>query len=82
MKQLTSPEADSVKAARLKAGLTQADAASLIGLATRTWRYYETGERKMRPTDWTVWKDMIAERATKPAKKKDEYGPQERPRRR
>lgn len=39
---------EQIRAARLKSGLTQQEAAALIGYTYRAWQSWEAGERGMR----------------------------------
>jgi DNA-binding transcriptional regulator YiaG len=39
---------EDIRAARLKAKLTQSDAAALIGYTVRAWEDWEAGKRNMR----------------------------------
>lgn len=50
-----------IKAARLAAGLTQAQAAALIHCGMTTWQGWELGTRKMHPAFWELFK-LKAER--------------------
>ncbi len=40
---------------RLKAGLTQTQAAELVGITLRGWQYWESGERKMPAVAWELF---------------------------
>ena len=42
-----NPSPQEIKAARVKAGLTQAKASSLLHLSTHTWKNYESGRSSM-----------------------------------
>lgn len=42
-------------AARRRAGLTQKQAAHLIGAGTRTWTHWEAGDRAIPATDLELW---------------------------
>ena len=48
---LTPPE---IRARRLGLELTQADAASMVGVSRREWIYWEMGERAMPRSAWLV----------------------------
>lgn len=48
VKPKKSPRPDEIRAARLKAGLTQQEAAALIGYTLRAWESWEGGKRGMR----------------------------------
>jgi transcriptional regulator with XRE-family HTH domain len=45
-----------IRAAREAAGLTQAQAAALIGRGWRVWAAYEAGTREIDPILWQVWR--------------------------
>lgn len=49
------PSADEVVAARKKAKLTQAAAAELVGITTRSWQYYEQGAVRMKLPTWRLF---------------------------
>jgi len=44
---MTNPSPDKIKDARVNAGLTQTQAASLIYKGLRTWQQWESGDRTM-----------------------------------
>jgi putative transcriptional regulator len=46
--KLKNPKPDEIRAARLKAELTQEEAAALIGYTLRAWESWEGGQRGMR----------------------------------
>jgi len=48
MKKSKAPQPEEIRAARDKAGLTQEDAAALIGYTRRAWQDWEAGARGMR----------------------------------
>ena len=51
--RLTDPDAELVKAARLKAGLSQPEAAEIIGLQSfQRWSEIERGVRPIDPIRW------------------------------
>jgi DNA-binding transcriptional regulator YiaG len=52
---MSSIDASDIRAARERAGLTQAAAAALIARNWRTWSSYESGERGIDPILWKVW---------------------------
>lgn len=52
---MNSPTFDAVKVARSKAGLTQQNAAALIGQDGRAWRRYESGDVAMHPASWELF---------------------------
>ena len=45
-----------IRAARKKAGLTQTQAAELIGAAMRSWQDWESGARNMPAAKWELFK--------------------------
>jgi DNA-binding transcriptional regulator YiaG len=45
-----------IKNARLYAGLTQTDAASIIHCKLRAWQQWEAGDRKMHPAFWELFR--------------------------
>ena len=49
------PSPHEIRAARLRAGLTQAQAAALVGVQPRAWRYWEGGGRKMTAAVWELF---------------------------
>ncbi len=44
-----NPAPNAIRAARLAAGLTQAEAAALVYAAQRSWQDWEAGRRRMHP---------------------------------
>lgn len=48
-----SPQA--VRNARLKASLTQEEAASLIHACSRAWTFYEAGDREIPLASWELF---------------------------
>lgn len=57
---ITRPKADEVRAARKAAGLSQRAAAELVGVTTRAWQYYESGETTIRPATWQLFQTLVA----------------------
>ena len=49
------PSPQEIKDARAKAGLTQAQAAALVGVTDRAWRYWERGSRSMPSSAWELF---------------------------
>jgi DNA-binding transcriptional regulator YiaG len=47
-----NPHPYEIRAARRQAGLTAAQAAAMIFVATRTWQQWESGDRRMHPAFW------------------------------
>jgi DNA-binding transcriptional regulator YiaG len=62
MKRPKAPSPEEIKAARQKAGLTQSDAAALIGYTTRAWQDWEAGKRGMRRVLFSLFNDIVAAR--------------------
>jgi putative transcriptional regulator len=56
MPRAESPTADQVRAARLSAGHSTAQAAALVHMDARSWRYYEQGARAMHPAMWELYR--------------------------
>lgn len=51
-----TPTPGQIRSARLKAGLTLAQAASLAGLGAHSrWAEYESGRQAMDPVRWLYW---------------------------
>jgi DNA-binding XRE family transcriptional regulator len=51
----SSPTPAEVKAARVALGLTQTQAAAIIGYSKRGWQGIEAGDRAMRPSAWELF---------------------------
>lgn len=49
------PSPAEIREARHRAGLTQAQAAALVGVQPRAWRYWEGGGRKMSGAVWELF---------------------------
>ena len=49
------PSPSAIKEARRRAGLTQTQAAALVGVKLRAWQYWEDGGRKMDAAKWELW---------------------------
>lgn len=60
-----SEQSDSLRQQRLARGLTQAQAAELMGVTATCWRYWETGRRGMSESHRRLWEviRMSSERA-------------------
>lgn len=43
----TPPEPDTIRTARIAAGLTQTEAGNIVHASLRTWQQWEAGDRKM-----------------------------------
>lgn len=50
---------DAIKAARTAHGLSQSQAALLIGASVRTWQEWEQGRRKMPAAKWALFNILI-----------------------
>lgn len=61
------PTGSQIKEARLKCGLSQAEAAKLVHKATLTWSYYERGLRHMDLATWELF--CLKSKELKPKKK-------------
>lgn len=53
-----NPNPADIRAAREAAGLTQTAASSLIYCGLRAWQQWESGERRMHPAFWRLWKHL------------------------
>lgn len=53
---------EKIKAARVAAGLTQAQAAALVHCGTTTWQGWELGTRKMHPAFWALFKIKVGKK--------------------
>lgn len=51
---MPSPAPQQIREARLSAGLTQAEAAALIGATLRAWEDWEQGRRNMPAAKWEL----------------------------
>lgn len=49
------PSPKEIRSARERAGLTQQEAAELLGVDRVTWARYEGGTREMMPVLWAYW---------------------------
>jgi transcriptional regulator with XRE-family HTH domain len=52
------PTAKEIAAARERLGLTQSEAADLLGVIRVTWARYEGGTRAMSEAEWRYWKHV------------------------
>ena len=71
--EFTPPSPADVTTARLSLGLTQGEAAELLGADRVSWARYEGGTRTMSAVEWRYWLhvtgiERIPFRATKVAK--------------
>lgn len=62
MSDKQSPLPDEIIALRKEAGLSQTDAGALVYSALRTWQQWESGERKMHPAMWELFRIKLAMR--------------------
>nr|WP_285844084.1 helix-turn-helix transcriptional regulator [Ralstonia pickettii] len=58
-----NPPPVEIKAARVRAGISQAAAAKLIYKTTRAWELWEGGKRRMDPAFWDLFLIRIAGKA-------------------
>ena len=49
------PSPTEIREARHRAGLTQDEAADIVGATGRAWRYWESGGRKMDLAAWNLF---------------------------
>ena len=56
MKTIDTPTPDAVRAARLAAGQTQAQAAALLGVQPRTYQRWEAGDSRMPAAAWALYR--------------------------
>jgi DNA-binding XRE family transcriptional regulator len=54
------PTPDQIKTARNDYGLTQAEAAWVMGVDQQTWQSWESGRAPMRPGFWDYWRVKMA----------------------
>lgn len=57
---IISPDPIEISEARHRAGLTQSQAAALVGVQPRAWRYWEGGGRKMGAAVWELFQIKVA----------------------
>lgn len=55
MTHLTSPSPKMIRQARSGARVTQEQAAELVHVGARTWRMWESGDRKMHKAFWELF---------------------------
>lgn len=63
---IKSPTQKQVSSARARFGMTQHEAATILGVARVTWARYETGERVMPAVKWAYWQHIIGLHQLKP----------------
>lgn len=61
---MPSPSPAEIRASRLAAGLTQAEAAALIQCGRRAWMEWEAGNREMHPQLWECFNCKISGRCS------------------
>lgn len=61
--QTGTPDAETVRAARIDAGLTQEQAADIVHVDVRSWKYWESGERPIPAARWELFTLKLAQRA-------------------
>lgn len=54
-----NPAPVEIVAARVAIGLTQTEAAALIYVSYRAWQQWESGERRMHPAFWELFRIKI-----------------------
>ena len=59
-----TPTPDALRAKRSSAGLTQSQAAALLGVSRRSIAGWETGERDMPRPLWTLFLMLTTEKGT------------------
>lgn len=57
------PSPAQIREARQKAGLTPAEAGSLVHTYARLWRYWESGKHRMPPGLWELFQIKVAQLA-------------------
>ena len=56
-----NPLPSAIRAARLRAGLTQAQAGALVHTTWRVWQQWERGKRKMHPAFFDLFKRTLGD---------------------
>lgn len=59
MKKSKTAQPEEIRAVREKAGLTQEDAAALIGYTRRAWQDWEAGKRGMRKALFELFVERV-----------------------
>lgn len=67
------PVSGEIKQARLANGLTQKEAAWVIGVEPQTWVSWESGKNKMRANLWDYWRIKVAMAAKQRVNIPDQY---------
>lgn len=55
-----NPRPAEILAARVRAGLTQTEAANLLYTTCRVWQQWEAGDRRMHPAFWDLFQRRMA----------------------
>ena len=58
---MTNPLPSAIRAARLRAGLTQSQAGALVHTTWRVWQQWERGKRKMHPAFFDLFKRTLGD---------------------
>jgi hypothetical protein len=56
---MNSPSAEQVRLSRVRAGLTQKQAASVVYVGERMWQRYEAGTYEMHPGLWELFRYKV-----------------------
>ena len=56
----SNPTPAAIRAMRERANLTPSDAAALIHASARAWQQWETGDRRMHPAMWVLFRIKVA----------------------
>lgn len=67
--EATNPTKEEVCAARAATGLSQTAAGALVHSSLRAWQDWESGERRMHPATWELFRIKAAELAKAVARK-------------
>lgn len=54
-----NPDPAEIRTAREAANLSQTEAAELIYCTMRGWQQWESGERRMHPAMWELWRIKV-----------------------
>ena len=53
------PTPEEIRKIRKNAGMTQAEAATIVHSALRSWQQWEAGDRQMHPAFWELFKIKV-----------------------
>lgn len=53
------PTSEAIRKARIRANLTQREAAETCGYSSSSWRAWESGKRGMHPVIWQVFQRQV-----------------------